>query len=547
MKISIAIPNFNGKNLLEKNLPNILSAGADEIIIIDDGSKDTSFEYLSDLQTTHPELKIFKHKKNQGFISTVNEMFEKVEGEIIVLLNNDVWVEKGFLKPLIKHFESNKVFAVTLYEKGEGPAVAFWNNGYFEFKRGEEAKSLQKSAWASGGSAAYSRKIWQELGGFDKIFNPFYWEDIDLSFRALKKGYEIYWEPQSRVKHEHETTIKKEFKQRYVNWVQQRNQLLFIWKNITDKNLLKEHRKGLFKRLLNVGFGYWIVYLWAIWKSLNLKKVSEHQRSDLEAINYSRVPSLSVIIVSYNNEGHIQKCIASVLRNLPDKGEVIVIDNKSTDQTVKELEKFGDRIKLIKSDTNLGFSKGCNLAAREALGEYLLFLNSDTQVTKYTDLLNFYEVTPDAGIVAPKLVTFDNEVQASVRKLPTIWGAIQEFIFGVENAYSQYVPITEEPVKVEAVYGAAMLIKRDLFESVLGFDEKFFLYYEDVDLSRRIKALGREIYYYPGVIIKHLVGASKSDIDKTTQNNESLIKYHGLLSASILKLLFWIPRLRRKL
>ncbi len=260
MKVTITIPNFNGIELLEKNLPNILDSGADEVIILDDGSTDGSVDLL---KSKFPEVKLLVHEKNKGFIPSVNELFDGASGNIVVLLNNDVYVEQDFLKPLIKHFDNPKVFAVNLHEEGEGPSITFWKDGFFEFKRGEEKVIIQKSAWASGGSAAFRKSIWQNLGGFDSLFAPFYWEDIDISFRATKAGFEILWEPKALVKHEHETTIKK-LNQRYVRWVQERNQLLFIWKNIKDKSLIREHKKGLMKRLVTSGPGYWVSFLWAL-------------------------------------------------------------------------------------------------------------------------------------------------------------------------------------------------------------------------------------------------------------------------------------------
>ncbi len=287
MKITIAIPNFRGIELLKKNLPHILGSGADEILIIDDGSTDKSLEFLSALKIKNKELKILEHKKNRGFIPSVNELFDKASGEVVVLLNNDVFVEKDFLKPLLKHFQNPDVFAVNLHEEGQGPSIAFWNNGFYEFKKGEEKDEVQKSAWASGGSAAFRKNIWQELEGFDEIFSPFYWEDTDISFRALKSGYEILWEPHSNVKHEHETTIKK-LNQRKVNRVRERNQLIFIWKNVSDQKLLQEHGRFLSKRLFTKP-GYWVPYLWAKLKSFGIKKaIPISNRTDLEVINYGR-------------------------------------------------------------------------------------------------------------------------------------------------------------------------------------------------------------------------------------------------------------------
>lgn len=286
MKVTIAIPNFNGSALLKANLPNIIASGADEILIIDDKSLDDS---ISVLTSEFPKVRLLENKKNLGFILTVNKLFEEATGNIVILLNNDIWVEKDFIPPLIKHFSNKNVFAVNCHEKGESWAATFWKNGFYEIKRGEDVKGCHRSAWASGGSTAVRKEIWLKLGGFDPIFHPGYWEDIDISSRALKAGYEILWEPKSLIEHHHGTTMKKVFKQKYITWVQQRNQLLFIWKNIKDPKLVREHRWNLLKRLLGgVGFGYWIPFLWAVLRSFRVKDSSAvSERSDLEVINYA--------------------------------------------------------------------------------------------------------------------------------------------------------------------------------------------------------------------------------------------------------------------
>ena len=284
MKVTIAIPNFNGSNLLKRNIHNVLKSGSDEVIIIDDGSSDGSVNLI---KSEFPGVNLLINNKNLGFIPSVNKLVNEASGDVVILLNNDVYVEPDFLEPLGDHFKNPKVFAVNLHEEGEGPSIVFWKDGFYEFKRGEEKMEVQKSAWASGGSAAFRKSIWQELGGFDDLFAPFYWEDTDISYRALRRGYEILWEPDSRVKHEHETTIKR-FNRRYVRWVQQRNQLLFIWKNISEQKLLEDHKKFLSKRLISTGLGYWLPYLWAKLKSSQIKKdTSKFIRSDREVINYA--------------------------------------------------------------------------------------------------------------------------------------------------------------------------------------------------------------------------------------------------------------------
>lgn len=251
-------------------------------------------------------------------------------------------------------------------------------------------------------------------------------------------------------------------------------------------------------------------------------------------------------MVTYNNQDSIEKCLRSLINNLPQNTEIIILDNSSQDDTIEKIRKFSAKVKLTESNTNLGFAKGINQASKLARGQYLFILNPDTEMKEpiLQELTSFYESHPDAGVVAPKLIQPDGQVQASAKRLPSLWGAIKEYILGVKNAYSQYVPDGNDPTDVEMVYGAAILIKRVLFEKLGGFDEKFFLYYEDADLCKRARELGKKIYYYPGVSINHLVGGSKAP-NKYQLNLQSSIKYHGFIKAAILQFIFRLHALLR--
>lgn len=246
MKFSIVIPNWNGKDLLEKNLPAVLAAaGAEEVIVADDGSTDGSIEFLKD---NFPQIKVVEHER-LGFVGNCNLGVKNVCGDIIILLNTDVMPEKDFLKPLEDDFNDPKVFAVSLNELQWSWAKGAWINGFVEHSPGAKTTTPHISFWASGGSGAFRKTIWDQLGGFDEIYNPFYWEDLDLSYRAWKRGYKIIWDPRSVVHHEHEGTIGN-FKKDEVRLISERNQLLFIWKNINSPKMIIEHKFNLAKRLI---------------------------------------------------------------------------------------------------------------------------------------------------------------------------------------------------------------------------------------------------------------------------------------------------------
>lgn len=254
MKLSFIIPNYNGSQLLKKNLPAVFKAavfyhdktGNDfEIIIPDDASSDDSPEVISGLPFP---VRFMQHTKNVGFASNVNRGVSEAKGEILVLLNSDVHPDEEFLMPLIKHFEEQDVAAVGCLDRSvehdkeikRGRGIGRWERGFLLHSAGDVTK--KDTLWVSGGSSAFRRSTWEEVGGLYQIYNPFYWEDIDLSYRILKSGFRIVFEPESQVTHEHELgAIKSHFTQRKITSVAYRNQILFVWLNITDPGFLISH------------------------------------------------------------------------------------------------------------------------------------------------------------------------------------------------------------------------------------------------------------------------------------------------------------------
>ncbi|MBI5449520.1 glycosyltransferase family 2 protein [Candidatus Gottesmanbacteria bacterium] len=246
VSVSIIIPNWNGKSLLEKNLRAVLSVcGGAEILVVDDGSTDGSVSFL---KSKFPAIRVVAKKSHEGFASSVNKGVEASRGDIVVLLNTDVVPEKGFIEPLLHYFQNGAVFAVGCMDKSKegdsvvlrGRGIAAWQNGFFVHERGEV--DAADTAWVSGGSGAFRKSIWDTLGGMDALYDPFYWEDIDLSYRARKAGYLLKFEPKSIVWHFHDDgKIKQSFSASQVKTVAYRNQFIFIWKNISDIGFLFSH------------------------------------------------------------------------------------------------------------------------------------------------------------------------------------------------------------------------------------------------------------------------------------------------------------------
>ena len=252
--ISVVIPNWNGEPLLKKNLPSVVEAknySANhimEIVVVDDGSFDGSVTLLE--RDFAKEVRLIKHKINRGFSNAVNTGARFSEGTHICLLNTDVVPDTNFLAHSIEYLADENVFGITLNEGNFGPATALFD-GYFKHSSKEPKNEIQDTLWISGGSGVFSKSIWKELKGMDyELFSPFYWEDVDLGYRAHKRGYRLLWDPKAKVDHRHESVINSSnFRKQYLNIIKERNELLFIWKNITSKNLTKKHRDALLSRL----------------------------------------------------------------------------------------------------------------------------------------------------------------------------------------------------------------------------------------------------------------------------------------------------------
>jgi GT2 family glycosyltransferase len=262
MTISFVIPNYNGEELLKKNIPKVLAAASSyaddsdtvEVIVVDDCSSDGSLAVLyklqKQIQSKRVAMKIISHKKNRGFSSAVNSGARVATGEILVLLNTDAYPEQptGFINSFVGLFKDKNLFAVGFMDKSEedglvvlrGRGIGRWQKGFLVHSRGEVDKT--NTLWVSGGSSAFRREIWEKLGGMNEMYNPFYWEDVDLSYRAQKAGYGIYFHPKTVVIHEHGKGAIKSTKTAFtVSQTAYRNQIMFVWLNITDKELLLSH------------------------------------------------------------------------------------------------------------------------------------------------------------------------------------------------------------------------------------------------------------------------------------------------------------------
>lgn len=250
---SVVIPNWNGRDLLEKYLPSVVTAMAghpdNEVIVVDNGSSDGSADFV---RQRFPQVKLVALKENLGFGGGSNRGFREAKNDIVVLLNSDMRVAPDFLAPLLAGFHSPDVFAVSCQiffsdpgklREETGLTQASWRRGVLELRHriDEEVKDAFPCFYGGGGSCAFDRQKFFELGGFDELLRPFYLEDTDLGYLAWKRGWRVLYQPQSHVWHEHRGTIGKKFSQAYIHSVIKKNFVLFAWKNIHSPRMLVEN------------------------------------------------------------------------------------------------------------------------------------------------------------------------------------------------------------------------------------------------------------------------------------------------------------------
>lgn len=220
---------------------------------------------------------------------------------------------------------------------------------------------------------------------------------------------------------------------------------------------------------------------------------------------------LSIVILSYNTKKLTLDCIESVFdqysKNIENgEFEIIVADNASTDGTPVEISNLKSKIsnlKLIQNKNNFGFSKGNNAAVRDARGKYILFLNSDTQVKdkELLSMIDFLEKNPKVGILGGKIINNDQTPQPSAGKFYTLLN-LCIVLLGLERL--GFVRSSPSKIsRVDWVSGAFMMIGKDLFDRLGGFDEHLFMYLEDMELCYRAKKEDFLTYFYPNVKLMH--------------------------------------------
>lgn len=228
--------------------------------------------------------------------------------------------------------------------------------------------------------------------------------------------------------------------------------------------------------------------------------------------------TLSVIIVSWNVKDDLRRCLRSLEHSRKRSEEIIVVDNHSQDGTPEMVRREFPRVKLIQNTMNEGFARAANQGVKEARGDIFYFLNPDAVVQEDTleQLVNRFSKLPDAGIIGTSIVNQDGSIQHSVRAFPTFLSQIL-VLLKIHNFFPRlrvlelyYIwgfDYTREQC-VDQVMGASCAVRREVFAQLHGFDEKFWIWFEEVDFCKRAAASGWKVVFAPAAKVVHGKGKS---------------------------------------
>ncbi|NOZ72637.1 MAG: glycosyltransferase family 2 protein [Chloroflexi bacterium] len=236
------------------------------------------------------------------------------------------------------------------------------------------------------------------------------------------------------------------------------------------------------------------------------------------------IPDISILIVSWNVRDLLLDCLAAIPEAVGDtfSYEVIVVDNASRDDTVAAIQSAFPRTRIIANSQNRGFTGGNNQALAKARGNYLFLLNPDTKPTAgaIAELVQFLQEHPQVGIVGPHLQYGDGSHQPSRRRFPTLLTLftestiVQEYLPWLPwfRTYSMLDQPHDQPQLVDWIVGAAMMVRRQVYEQIGGLDESFFMYSDELDWCFRAQAAGWQVAYDPHALIIHYEGKSSEQV-----------------------------------
>ena len=219
------------------------------------------------------------------------------------------------------------------------------------------------------------------------------------------------------------------------------------------------------------------------------------------------MPRVTAVVVNWNAGNYLRPCVQALMSISHPELDILVVDNDSTDDSLGTLEDLGDRIRLVRAGQNLGFGSGINRGVQSSSSPFVLVLNPDVilEDDSVKEMVQFLEANPTVGAVGPKLLDASGKTTASCGEYPVLIAEVcRKFLLHLVLPFLKFRRQRPTmPRKMGWVTGACFLVRRKATESVGGFDEDIFMYYEDVDFCLRLNSAGWEVAYVPQAIGLH--------------------------------------------
>jgi N-acetylglucosaminyl-diphospho-decaprenol L-rhamnosyltransferase len=247
---------------------------------------------------------------------------------------------------------------------------------------------------------------------------------------------------------------------------------------------------------------------------------------------------VAAVIINRNTKEFLRACLASIFEQEFEGGiSIWVVDNGSTDGSQEMVLREFPGANLVWNDKNVGYARACNQGARNTHEPYLFFMNSDTVLTPGTtgELVDCFERCPDAGVVGPRILNDDASLQYSCREFPSIKDAFLHAFLGLFNAqnpasvrYKKTDWEHRQEIEVDWVSGCFMAVRRKTFKDLGGFDERYFMYVEDVDFCWRARQAGWTVRYLPTGDVFHHIGMSSQAVPARMvfHHHASMLRFH---------------------
>ena len=569
-KIAIVTVDYNNHNDTSELLTSakkLSTSGFETLCLVVDNGSNISVKKTVE---KYPGVIWMQTGKNLGFAGGFNRGMKYARewgADYVLIINNDTLIgDNDLLNKLVKIFKDNpnagvvspKIYFAPEYEfykdrykKDDEGHVIWYAGGNFDWDnvrsihRGIDTvdkgdfNNVERTDFVSGCCLLVKREVLEKVGYFkEELFA--YFEDNDWIERIKKEGFEQWYAGNTYIYHKVSRTAG--IGSSMSDYLLTRNRMWFGMKYAKSRTkfaLLREAFKFLLTGRAAQREGI-VDYYRGVW---GWKRAAQPQ-----SVEYPL--ELSIITINYKTTKLVLQLLKSIyslksgFKKVRGGAEVIVLDNSPEEPCDKEVLKEYPNIKFISNKVNNGFSGGNNQMINYSLGRNILLLNSDIEVKKdgITNLMKALYKFGDRSIYGGRLYFGDETLQDSVYNLPTPWHAFEQYFLNKKGSYFMYAPVGKKIVRVEGAVMACYLIPRVVINEIGSLQEDTFMYFEDIEYSRRAGEHGIPVYYVPDAEYYHYHGqaSKKAGINLSTERQVKAAKwYHGMIEYSLVTAVLW--------